>query len=46
MVEVRPVSVGAGVDDGGVVAEGAVSAMGGATFSGDAGSDGLHEVGG
>jgi hypothetical protein len=44
MVEMRPVSDGAGVEDGGDVAEVAVSATGDATFCGDAGSDGLLEV--
>ncbi len=50
MVEVagslRPVSIGAGVDDGGGIADGAVQAADGATFSGDSSSDVLHEVGG
>jgi hypothetical protein len=36
MVEMRPVSNGAGVEDGGDVAEVAVSATGGATFTGGA----------
>jgi hypothetical protein len=44
MVEMRTVSNGAGAEDGGDVAEDAVSATG--TFCGDAGSDGLLELSG
>jgi hypothetical protein len=49
MVEVRSVSEGAGVEDGGGVAEVAVSTVGGATYTGGAmlfGDSGSGAVGG